>query len=133
MNIDLQSRTRQQLELLERFAQAWNDHDVDALLTMVTPDCVYDGSTGSELYGVRYQGHDELRHGFSAVWQAIPDARWEDPRHVACGGERAFTEWVFRGTRLSDGTKVDSWGVDLFEFRDGLIAYKNTFRKMVLI
>jgi ketosteroid isomerase-like protein len=131
MNDELQTRTRQQLELLDRFCQAWNAHDVEALLTMVTPDCVYDGSTGPALHGVRFQGHEELRRGFAGVWEASPDARWEEARHVACGGDRAFTEWVFRGKRLSDGSKVDSQGVDLFQFRDGLIAYKNTFRKMV--
>ncbi len=131
MNPDLHARTRQQLELLERFAQAWNDHDVDALLRMVTADCVYDGSTGPELHGTRYQGHEGLRRGFAGVWEAIPDARWEEVRHVAWGGDHGYTEWVFRGTRLHDGSKVDSRGIDVFTFRDGLIAYKNTFRKMV--
>jgi ketosteroid isomerase-like protein len=129
MTPDIQ--TQQHLDLLDRFAQAWNAHDVEALLSMVTPDCIYDGSTGSELHGVRYQGHEALRGAFAGVWQAIPDARWEEPRHVVCGGERGFTEWIFKGTRLSDGAKVDSRGVDLFHFREGLIAHKNTFRKMV--
>ncbi|PUE63255.1 hypothetical protein B9Z45_00845 [Limnohabitans sp. 2KL-17] len=127
------TQTQRQLDLLDRFAQAWNAHNVDALLSMVTQDCVYDASTGSELHGTRYQGHDQLRRAFAGVWEAIPDARWEQARHVAYGAERGFTEWVFRGTRLADGVQVDSWGIDVFEFRDGLIAYKNTFRKMVTI
>lgn len=120
------------LALLDRFAQAWNDHDVQALLSMVTPDCVYDASTGPHLFGSRYQGHDELRHAFAAVWAAVPDARWEEPRHGVCG-DRGWTEWIFRGTRKADGLRVDSQGLDVFEFRGDLIAYKNTFRKMVIV
>lgn len=131
MNENTHARMREQIELLERFAQAWNDHDVNALLSMVTTDCVYDGSTGPELHGTRYQGHEQLRRGFAGVWEAIPDARWEEARHMAWGGEQGYTEWIFRGTRLADGSKVDSRGIDVFTFRDGLIAYKNTFRKMV--
>lgn len=131
MSDEIQTLTGQQLALLERFAQAWNDHDIQALLSMVTADCIYDGSTGPELHGTRYQGHEQLRRGFAGVWEAIPDARWEETHHVAWGGAQGYTEWIFRGTRLADGSKVDSRGIDIFTFRDGLIAYKNTFRKMV--
>jgi ketosteroid isomerase-like protein len=119
------------LVLLDRFARAWNAHDVDALLSMVTPDCIYDASTGPHLYGARYQGHDELRRAFVGVWTAVPDAQWQDARHQVWG-DRGLSEWTFLGTRKSDGTRVDSQGIDLFLFRGDLIAHKDTFRKMVL-
>ena len=30
------------LELLDRFADAWNRHDLDALMAMMTDDCVFE-------------------------------------------------------------------------------------------
>jgi hypothetical protein len=38
------------------------------------------------------------------------------------------SEWTFTGTRM-DGTRVEVNGCDLFTFRDGKIAVKNSFRK----
>jgi hypothetical protein len=43
-------------------------------------------------------------------------------------GDRGVSAWVFRGTRL-DGTRVDVNGCDLFTFRDGKIAVKDSYRK----
>src|SRR5829696_2383249 len=38
------------------------------------------------------------------------------------------TEWVFAGTR-DDGVRVEVQGCDVFTFRDGKIAVKNSCRK----
>jgi ketosteroid isomerase-like protein len=38
------------------------------------------------------------------------------------------SEWTFTGTR-ADGTRVEVHGCDLFTFRDGKIALKNSYRK----
>jgi ketosteroid isomerase-like protein len=38
------------------------------------------------------------------------------------------SEWTFTGTRR-DGTRVEVTGCDLFTFRDGRIAIKNSYRK----
>jgi hypothetical protein len=38
------------------------------------------------------------------------------------------SEWIFTGTRR-DGTRVEVRGCDLFTFRDGKIAVKNSYRK----
>jgi steroid delta-isomerase-like uncharacterized protein len=117
--------------LMQLFADAWNAHDVDALLAMVTEDCVFDASAGGLPYGARHAGHVALREAFASIWVAIPDAQWDDCRHIAAGDNRGFSEWTFRGTRRSDGEKVEARGVDLFLFRDGKIAYKDTYRKNV--
>ena len=63
----------------------------------------------------------------SPVFEAFPDASWNDARHVV-SGDRGFSEWIFRGTDRS-GNKVEVRGVDVFTFRDGRIARKDTFRK----
>ena len=114
-------------EFLAQFAAAWNRHDCDALLGMVTDDCVFQTASGPSEYGERHQGRAALRVAFPKVWETYPDARWEDDTHVVCG-TRGFSEWVFRGTDRKGGT-VEVSGIDAFTFRDGKIALKNTFRK----
>ena len=65
--------------------------------------------------------------GFVDVWTNFPDAHWGNARHFVCGA-RGVSEWTFTGTR-TDGTRVEVQGCDLFIFRHGKIALKNSFRK----
>ena len=44
------------VHLLERFAEAWNRHDLDALMSMMTDDCVFDASAGPQVDGQRSEG-----------------------------------------------------------------------------
>ena len=114
-------------QLVRGFADAWNRHDVEALLSMMTEDAVFDAARGPEPWGARHIGKGELRKAFSAVWDAFPDASWDDPTHVVIG-DRGFSEWTFRGTS-ADGNRVEVRGVDIFTFDNGLISKKDTFRK----
>ncbi|WBY02398.1 nuclear transport factor 2 family protein [Ramlibacter tataouinensis] len=114
-------------ELLQAFADAWNRHDADALMSFMAPDCVFEASAGPHVCGTRYQGRDAVRAGFAEVWATFPDARWSNARHWVCG-ERGVSEWTFTGTR-ADGTRVEVHGCDLFTFRNGKIALKNSYRK----
>lgn len=115
------------LALMERFADAWNRHDLDALMSMMTDDCVFDASAGPDVEGHRSQGQQAVRAAYAAVFAAFPDAHWADARHFAAG-TRGVSEWTFTGTR-ADGTRVAVHGCDLLTFRDGRIAVKNSFRK----
>lgn len=113
--------------LLHAFAEAYNRHDLDALLGMVTADCVFEMSAGPDPWGARHAGTEALRQALPWAWQAFPDARWDDATHVVAG-DRGFSEWTFRGTD-AQGRITEVRGVDVFTFRDGLIARKDTFRK----
>jgi steroid delta-isomerase-like uncharacterized protein len=114
-------------DMLEAFADAWNRHDIDALMSFMTPDCVFETSAGSEVCGSRYAGRDAVRAGFAQVWSTFPDARWNNARHFVYR-DRGVSEWTFTGTRI-DGTRVEVNGCDLFVFRDGKIALKDSYRK----
>ena len=57
----------------------------------------------------------------------FPDAQWHGAIHFI-GGNRGVSEWTFAGTGL-DGKKVEVNGCDVFTFRDGKIAIKNSYRK----
>ena len=114
-------------EVLQAFADAWNRHDIDALMSFMTEDCVFESSAGPDVCGTRYAGCEAVRAGFVDVWTIFPDAHWGDARHYVFG-ERGMSEWTFTGTR-ADGTRVEVTGCDLFTFRNGEIAVKNSFRK----
>jgi steroid delta-isomerase-like uncharacterized protein len=114
-------------ETLQAYADAWNRHDIDALMSFMTGDCVFEASSGSEVCGTRYVGVESVRAGFAEVWTIFPDAHWGSARHFV-QGDRGVSEWTFTGTR-ADGTHVEVHGCDLFTFREGRIALKNSYRK----
>jgi taurine dehydrogenase small subunit len=113
--------------LLEAFAEAWNRHDVDALMSMMTIDCVFEASGGNAVNGERYEGQRAVRAAYAAVFEQYPDAHWGNARHLVMG-DRGVSEWTFSGT-LKDGKRIEVTGCDLFTFRNGQIAVKNSFRK----
>ena len=115
------------VDTLQAFADAWNRHDVDALMSFMTDDCVFEASAGPDVNGVRHEGREAVRKAYAAVWQAIPDAQWRDARHFVAG-DRGVSEWRFTGTR-ADGSRVEVNGVDVFTFRAGRIQVKNSYRK----
>jgi len=114
-------------DMLQAFAEAWNHHDIDALMSFMTDDCVFEASAGFDVCGTRYVGRESVRTGFAEVWTTFPDARWGNARHFVLE-ERGVSEWTFTGTR-ADGTRVEVDGCDLFTFRDGKISLKNSYRK----
>ena len=117
----------QMLTLLEDFGEAWNRHDLDALMSMMTDDGVYEASAGDDVDGKRYVGQEAVRGAFAAIFESFPDANWGGARHFV-SGNRGLSEWTFTGT-LADGRRVEVNGCDVFVFRDGKIAIKNSFRK----
>ena len=114
-------------EVLADFADAWNRRDVDALMSFMTEDCVFESSAGDDAYGTRYAGKVAVRAGFAEVWAIFPDAHWGNARHFV-HGDQGVSEWTFTGTR-ADGVRVEVHGCDLFTFRDGKIFIKNSYRK----
>jgi ketosteroid isomerase-like protein len=114
-------------ELLVAFAAAWNRHDLDSLMSMMTGDGVFEASGGKHVNGERHEGQQAVRAAFAAVFAQYPDAHWGNARHFV-KGDRGVSEWTFTGT-LADGTRVEVMGCDLFTFRGGKIAVKNSFRK----
>jgi ketosteroid isomerase-like protein len=114
-------------ELQQFFDKGWNAHDVDALMTFMAEDCVFETAGGPEAFGSRYRGRDRVREGFQIVFAKFPDARFSDTRHFVAG-DRGVSEWTFRGTSV-DGRAVEVNGCDLFTFRGGKIALKSSYFK----
>jgi len=115
------------VEMLQAFADAWNRHDVDALMTFMAEDCVFETAAGPDVCGARHVGRAAVRAAFASAWATFPDAQWRNARHFVAG-ERGVSEWLFTGT-AADGTRVEANGVDVFTFRGDKILVKNAFRK----
>jgi ketosteroid isomerase-like protein len=113
---------------LAAFSDAWNRHDVEALMSFMHDDCVFESATGNEACGARHVGRDAVRKAFAAAWANVPDAQWRNGRHVV-HGDFGVSQWTFTGT-AADGSRIETDGVDVFTFKDGRILVKNAFRKI---
>ena len=51
---------------LRAFFDAWNAHDVEAIISYFTPDGAYYASIGPDDAGTAFHGTDELRRGVAA-------------------------------------------------------------------
>ena len=105
---------------IDRYDQAWNDQDVDAIMSMHTGDMVFENHTR----GVRVEG-EAVRQLLESTFADQPDMRFSGRRRYV-GDDFVVSEWVASATD-SDGRKVEWDGIDVFPFRDGLIARKDVY------
>lgn len=112
---------------LAAFSDAWNRHDVDALMEFMADDCVFETAAGTDACGARHVGREAVRRAFESAWKTVPDAQWRNGQHFV-HGDFGVSQWTFTGT-AADGSRIEVDGVDLFTFRDGKIQRKNVFRK----
>jgi len=115
------------ISFLQNFADAFNAHDVNAILSFMTGDCIFQASAGPSADGEKFVGKEAVKKAFEDVFKTYPDAHWGNAQHFI-NGDRGVSEWLFTGTK-ADGSKVEVTGCDLFTFRDGKIAIKNSYRK----
>lgn len=124
---DHPGQSKVMMKILDDFANAFNAHDVNAILSFMTSDCIFEASAGPDVDGEKFVGREAVKKAFESVFLTFPDAHWSDPRHFI-SGDRGVSEWTFTGTK-QDGSKVEVTGCDLFTFRDGKITVKNSYRK----
>lgn len=121
------NRSEVTADTLKAFADAWNRHDLEALMSFMAEDCEFHAVAGPDLLGKSFVGREAVRAGFQLAWQTFPDAAWLDGDHFVCGN-RGVSESTFSGTK-ADGSRIEARMVDVFTFRDGKIAVKNAYRK----
>ncbi|HET9064977.1 MAG TPA: nuclear transport factor 2 family protein [Gemmatimonadales bacterium] len=114
--------------LLKSFLDAFNRHDLDAIMDYFADECVFYMPRGASPRGDRHVGKAGVRAGLATRFAGLPDAHYGDDRHWACG-EVGVSEWTLTGTSVS-GQRVDVRGVDLLEFADGKITRKDSFWKI---
>jgi len=112
-------------EVVERFNQAFNDHDVDAVMAAMTDDCVFENT--SPPHGQRYEGAQQVRAAWEEFFAASPHAHF-DGEDVIVTGDRCVVQWVYTW-KDEDGGTSSLRGVDVIRVRDGKVAEKFAYVK----
>ncbi len=116
-------------ETLKSFLEAFNRHDLDAIMEFFADECVFYMPRGAAPRGDGYNGKQQVRAGLAKRFEGIPDVHYGDDRHWVCG-DFGVSEWTLTGT-FTTGKQVEVRGVDLLEFSDGKISRKDSFWKIV--
>jgi ketosteroid isomerase-like protein len=117
------------LDTLKGFLDAFNRHDLDAIMTHFHDDCEFYMPRGKAPRGDRYVGKQQVRAGLATRFESIPDVHYGEDTHWACGN-LGVSEWTLTGTRKGGGS-IEVRGVDLLEFRDGKVTRKDSFWKIL--
>ena len=113
--------TRTDLEtLIDRYNEAWNAHDVDAIMAMHAPEMVFENHTAGE----RAEG-DAVGPHIAEIFRNWPDLQFRGRRLYVRGG-LVVSEWTASAT-TGEGRKLEWDGIDVFPMRDGLIARKDVY------
>ncbi len=118
---------KKMISMLDSFVNAFNAHNADVIISLMTDDCIFQASAGPDVDGEKFTGKAAVKKAFENVFITFPDAHWGSAKHFI-SGDRAVSEWIFKGTK-QDGSRVEVTGCDLFTFRNGKIAIKNSYRK----
>jgi ketosteroid isomerase-like protein len=117
--------TKATLEAVERFNDAFNRHDVDAVMAAMTDDCVFE-STAPPL-GERHAGPRAVRAAWEEFFGSTPSAHF-DSEDIIATGDRCVVQWRFTWAN-DDGSVGAVRGVDVIRVRDGKVAEKFAYVK----
>lgn len=123
------SQISENLTLLQRLAEAFNEHDLDKIMEYFSDDCSLDMPRGSDPWGTRYTGKVAVRSGLQTRFEMLPDVHYEVIRHFATEN-MGVSEWLVTGTLMS-GEAVKARGCDHYEFREGKVVRKDSYWKIV--
>jgi ketosteroid isomerase-like protein len=118
-----------QVEVLREVLEAFNRHDLDAIMSYFAEDAVLETPRGPDPWGGRFVGKEDVRRGLAARFEGIPNVHYRDDDHFACG-RRGLSEWTITGTTV-DGVSIEVRGCDIWTFdAAGQILLKNSFWKI---
>jgi steroid delta-isomerase-like uncharacterized protein len=125
-------------ETIERYNQAWNEHDLDAITSMHAPDMVFENHTAGE----SAQGEAAREH-IGSIFETWPDIHFETRRLYVREGivaqewtaSATHTKTMRRGDLVAEptGRRVEWSGVDVIPFEDGLVKRKDVYSDSVSI
>ena len=114
------------VEVIERFNEAVNRHNVDAIMAAMTEDCVFENTNPSP-DGERFEGQAAVRTFWETFFADSPGASFETEELFAAG-DRCVVRWTyFWGD--GDGGSGHVRGLDVFKVRDSEVAEKLAYVK----
>jgi steroid delta-isomerase-like uncharacterized protein len=125
-------------QTIERYNQAWNEHDLDAIMSMHAPDMVFENHTAGE----SAEGEDVRGH-IASIFDSWPDISFSTRRLYVRDG-LVVQEWTASAThsktmRRGDlvaepsGAVIEWKGLDVMPFENGLLKRKTVYSDSVSI
>lgn len=125
-------------EAIERYNEAWNAHDVEAIVAMHAPDMVFANHTAGE----SATGEDVQAH-IASIFESWPDLRFETRRLYVREG-LVVQEWTATATHANTmrrgeieapptGREISWNGIDSIPFENGLVKRKDVYSDSVSI
>ena len=119
------------VDTLKQILEAFNRHDLDAIMEFFSDDCSFDFPRGPEPWGQRFTGKAQVREALAGRFKGIPDVHYGDDLHwISADGTRGISEWTLTGTTTA-GVSLKVRGCDLWEFRNGKIIRKDSYWKII--
>ncbi len=103
-------------EVVQRLAQATNDHDLDAIVACFATDYVNETPVHP---GRGFVGSEQVRSNWSQILSGVPDIHAR-VLAIHAEGDTVWSEWEMTGTRR-DGAVHLMRGVNIFTVTDSLI------------
>jgi len=100
-------------ELIQRYFDAFNQHDIEGVMA-----CFHEHPVIVDPTGKRWEGSDVVRRHYETGFDLFPDGRCE-LRLCTGNAGRGVAESRFRGTRT--GRVVEALGAEVMEIADGKI------------
>jgi len=114
------------LDVIDRFNEAFNRHDVEGIMALMTNDVVFE-NTSPRPDGERYDGQESVRGFWEQFFASSPNARF-DTEDIFAGVNRCTVRWIYNWID-ADGKPGHVRGVDVFRVRDGKVAEKLSYVK----
>ncbi|MGO9557541.1 MAG: nuclear transport factor 2 family protein [Acidimicrobiales bacterium] len=108
------------LDVVQAFGTAWANHDLEATLSTITEDCVFD-ATGPAPDGIRHTGRDAVRRAWESIFNDA--ASLFETEDIFAMGDRVVQLWRYSW----NGGHIR--GVDVFRVRDGKVSEKLSYVK----
>ena len=106
--------------IIERYNEAWNAQDLDAIVAFHAPGMVFENHTAGE----RAEGADVREH-IGKIFANWPDLSFRGRRLYVRDG-LVVSEWTATAT-ASDGRVLEWDGIDVFPFENGQILRKDVY------
>jgi ketosteroid isomerase-like protein len=117
--------TKESLEIVNKFNEAFNSHDVDQIMSLMTGDCIFENTRPSP-DGERFEGQIAIRKVWEEMFIRSPKARFVT-EEIFAFGDRCIVRWIYHW--IKEGKEGHVRGVDIIRVRDGKIAEKFSYVK----
>jgi ketosteroid isomerase-like protein len=110
------------LAVITAFLDAFNRHDLEAVMRLMTHDVVFENTSGW-----RFEGQQAVRGVFTRAFELLSTG-WFEAEDAFAAADRCVVRWTYRFPRETP-ERGPVRGVDVFRVRDRLVAEKLSYVK----